>query len=310
MRNPLQKRRSSLVLGVVAGLAMVGWSMSSHAQECTITNWQGGAVGGDLLTPDTPRQGNSRYAGPCSLAVDLANAPAFVVDDSPLAEQQYIARFYFNPNGNASADRPMIIFAANSEADGTGSDVVQLWYNVASASPFQTQPNHVTLVIQTETGPAQILAGATGVRANGWNSFEIVWGAAANADITLNVNGAADQVLAGVDTSTQRIRSALLGLVGYPDGTTMTSGAPMFFDDFDSRRQTRPGRLCRGLTDESRTALAPDDVQNIFLEALTGGNVLAGGQPDFNEDGVVGPTDVQDVFVRILTGNADCSVNL
>lgn len=309
MSNSLLKGRKNLVCSVVAGLMMAGWSLSSQAQECTIDNWQGGAVGADLLTAATPAAGNSRYAGPCSLAVELDAEVAFVVDDLPADEQQYVLRFYFNPNGNASADLPMIIYAANSAADGTGDDALQLWYNVASADPFVAQPNHITLVIETEDGPAVIEAGATGVRSNGWNSFEIVWSAGAEADVVLNVNGQADLVAEGLDTSSQRVNSALLGLVGFPEGASIASGTPLYFDDFDSRRQSRPGRLCRGLTDESRDELTIADALAIVAEFGSGSATLAGGQPDFNEDGAVNLADFFAVVERFATGNGACELN-
>lgn len=298
-----------MALGTVAALLMAGWSLSSQAQTCTITNWGGGAVAPAQLFAGTPADGNSRYAGPCSMELTLANQLSYVVDDTPSGEQNYIARFYFNPNGNNNSNLPMVIFAANDGAGGSGNDVVQVWYNVANAAPFTTQPGHITVVVQTDTGVQQIQAGATGVRANGWNSVEIVWAAAASANIVLNINGQEDRVLAGVNTSTQRVQSALMGLVGIPDGFTVSSANPMFFDDFDSRRQTRPGRLCRGLTDESREALLIADAQAIFGEASSGGVSLAAGTPDFNEDGGVTIADSQAVFSRVSTGLNSCDQN-
>lgn len=309
MINKKSKGQKAVAFGAVAGLLMGAWSMSSHAQTCTITNWQGGAVNDSSLFAGTPQAGNSRYAGPCSLAVSLDNDLAYVVDDSPIGEPSYIARFYFNPNGNASASLPMIIYAANSAADGSGDDAFQVWYNVASGVPFLAQPNHITLVIETAAGPVALEAGATGVRANGWNSIEVVWSSGPAAEVRLSVNGQTDLVSAPIDTSGQSINSALLGAVGFPDGVTLASNNPMFFDDFDSRRQSRPGRLCRGLTDETRDALTVVDVQAIFSEVLTAGGTLAAGQPDYNEDGAVTATDFQAVFGQILTNQADCELN-
>ncbi|MGY6553803.1 MAG: hypothetical protein ACXIUM_04685 [Wenzhouxiangella sp.] len=276
--------------------------MSAQAQTCTITNWQGGAVNAGALFAGNPTQGNPRYAGPCSLRVDIDGALAYVVDDSPVNEPDYITRFYFNPNGNSTA--PKVIFAAT---DSAGDDVLQLWYNVASADPFTPQPNHVTLVAFTDGGTRTIEAGATSIRPNGWNSFEIVWGAGADASITLKVNAEADRVLTNVNNTTVRISEALLGLVG--PASAPTTSAPMFFDDFDSRRQTRPGRLCRGLTNEARDGLTLEDGQAIFTEFSSDGAILAAGQPDFNEDGFVNLEDGQAVFVRFSTDNGACELN-
>ena len=309
MINKKLKGQKAVAFGAVAGLLMGAWSMSSHAQTCTITNWEGGAVNDSLLFAGTPQDGNPRYAGPCSLAVSLDDDLAYVVDDSPIGEPAYIARFYFNPNGNASSSLPMIIYAANSASDGSGVDAFQVWYNVASGVPFLAQPNHITLVVETAEGPVALEAGATGVRANGWNSIEVVWSSGANAEVRMSVNGQDDLVTAPVDTSGQSVSSALLGVVGFPDGVSLTSASPMFFDDFDSRRQTRPGRLCRGLTDENRDELTNVDVLAIFEEFASEGETLAGGVPDFNEDGVVNNNDLIGVFEQFSADLGACEFN-
>ncbi len=296
----------ALISGVALS-ALLGLSMNAQAQSCTIGNWAGGAENDDALFAGNPGEGNPRYGGPCSLAVSLDSGFAYVVDNSPVAEQDYIARFYFNPNGNGSNDAPMVIFAANESTDGTGSDALQLWFNVADAeSPLSAQANHVTLVVATETGFEQIQAGATSISPTGWNSFEIVWSADPSADIILRVNDGPDLSVGG-DTSNQRIRSALLGFVD--EGASVSSTAPLFFDDFDSRRQSRPGRLCRGLTDDARDFLSLEDTQAIFAEVSGGGAFFAPGQPDYDEDGVVGLGDAQAVFQQVSAGANACADN-
>lgn len=277
----------------VALSALLGMSLNAQAQSCTITNWAGGSVNDSALFAGSPLDGNTRYGGPCSLEVGLDSGFAYVVDNSPIAEQDYITRFYFNPNGNGSADAPMVIFSANDASDGTGDDVIQLWFNVASADPFVAQPNHVTLLVTTEDGVEEIQAGATSIRANGWNSFEIVWSSGPDATIALKVNERDDLTVTG-DTSSQRVRSALLGFVD--EGAAISSTNPLYFDDFDSRRQSRPGRLLRGdaLDNGEITLLDGLAVADEFFN-----DVLAPGQPDCTEDGVVDPLDglcIADLF--------------
>lgn len=294
-------------IGLAGILTLASWSGSAEAQTCTITNWAGGAENAGSLFAGNPAQGNSRFAGPCSLAVELDGGPAFVVDDSPVAEESYIARFYFNPNGNANDGLPMIIFAANDADNGTGDDVLQLWYNVSSASPFTADAGAATLVIATADGAAQINVPASEIRSTGWNSFEVVWTSATSAEVLLSVNGGED-LSATANTVNERVRSAVLGFAG-DDGSGVSSATPLYFDDFDSRRVSRPGRLCRGLTDESRDALDFDDFFNIFAEIASAGGNPSPGQPDFNEDGVVDFDDAFDVFGRIASGDTDCSLN-
>ncbi|MGY6630419.1 MAG: hypothetical protein ACXIUL_05350 [Wenzhouxiangella sp.] len=271
----------------VALSALLGMSLNAQAQSCTITNWAGGSVNDSALFAGSPLDGNTRYGGPCSLEVSLDSGFAYVVDSSPVAEQDYITRFYFNPNGNASADAPMVIFSANDASNGTGDDVLQLWYNVASADPFVAQPNHVTLVIANEDGSIEeIQAGATSIRSSGWNSFEIVWTSGPDAEITLKVNER-DDLTTPADTSSLRIRSALLGFVD--EAVAISSTTPLYFDDFDSRRQSRPGRLLVGdANDDGIINIL--DVLDIYDEV--GGGPLASGQPDCNEDGVINVLDV------------------
>ena len=280
MKNTLLKGRTGLLGGAVAALLLGGVSLSSQAQVCTTGNWAGGTVNAGKLLAATPADGNSRYGGPCSMRVALDDGPAYVVDNSPIAEQDYIARFYFNPNGNDDAG-PMIIFAANDESDGDGADVLQLWYNEPNAGEAR-------LLIATESGSSSIDVAAGDIRASGWNSFEIVWSSAASAEIALSVNGGTDQVSTGNNTSNERVRSALLGFV-YDDDENTSSTTPMFFDDFDSRRISRPGRLLRGdANDDGQIDLG--DVIAANAESL--GGALAAGQPDCNEDGQIDLGDV------------------
>ena len=312
----IEKKQSGNFMGLgkrlMSGVALsvaLGLSVNAQAQSCTVTNWLGGAENDQLLTAATPTAGNRRYAGPCSLAVQLDSAnPAFVIDNSPVEEDRYIARFYFNANGNTADTSPMIIFAANDGEDGLGVDVLQLWYNVSTATPPTGSAGAVTLVIATDDGVAQINVPASEVNTAGWNSFEIVWNADESAEIALSVNGNADDTTTA-NTSGLEIESALLGFIGTVDGLTVTGTQAMFFDDFDSRRESRPGRLCRGLTDESRNQLAVADLNAIFAEVASAGTNLAAGQPDFNEDGVVSLADLSEVFARIAGAQNACELN-
>lgn len=305
--NKVAKSRPAPVLkSILSGLAIsacLGFAINAQAQSCTILNWAGGAVNSAELFAGAPASGNRRYAGPCSMRVNVNAAPAYVVDNSPIAEQGYIARFYFNPRGNTEE---MMIFAANDASNGTGDDVVEIWFNRPSAGAAQ-------LEFAVNGGTETIDIPASELRANGWNSFEVVWESSATATIAVSANGNSDRTGSG-NTSDERVRSALLGRIA--PTAALSSSTPVFFDDFDSRRISRPGRLCRGLTDPDRAPagdgwqrLLPADRQAILIEIATGGNVPAGGQPDFDEDGSVGPADRQGVLIAIATGQNSCEVN-
>ena len=298
MNNKLLNGRSGLLIGTIAGLMLGGVSLSSQAQDCTTANWEGG-IGGNAaqLAAGSPLDGHTRYGGPCSLEVFLDDGISYVADDSPIGEDKYNVRFYFNPNG--STTEAFTIFAANDADDGTGTDVIQLWYNEPNAG-------EASLLIATEGTDATITVDAGEIRANGWNSFEIAWLADGSAEIALSVNGGADQTV-NVDTTSKRIRSALLGFVG-SDGP-IASTTPVYFDDFDSRRVSRPGRLCRGLTNDSRDSLDLEDAFAIYDEFASLGLSLAAGQPDHNEDGAVDLEDFFAVYDAFANLAADCSLH-
>lgn len=301
--NVAKSRPAPVLKSILSGLAVaacLGFAVNAQAQSCTITNWAGGSVNSGELFAGAPGSGNRRYAGPCSMRVNVNAAPAYVVDNSPIAEQGYIARFYFNPRGNSEE---MMIFAANDANNGTGDDVVELWFNRPSAGAAQ-------LVFMVSGGTETIDIPASELRADGWNSFELVWESSASATIAVSANGNTDHTGTG-NTSDERVRSALLGRVG--PTAALSSSTPVFFDDFDSRRISRPGRLCRGLTDPDRAAAGDGwqrinaaDRQAVFVESATNGNVPAGGQPDFNEDGLVNAADRQAMFIAIATNNNSC----
>ncbi|MFP4277879.1 MAG: hypothetical protein ACLFQC_07250 [Wenzhouxiangella sp.] len=283
---------SKRILGVAAAcLMLVGWSATTHARSCTIDNWEGGAVNPESLTAADAAAGNSRYAGPCSLAVDLSQSMSYVVDPTPAgaAEPSYIVRFYFNPNDNADDGSPLIIFAANDANDGTGDDSVQVWYNVESADPFQASAGALTVAVANDSGGVdEINFAASELNASGWNSIEIVWNSQVDASILASVNGGSDLSVVA-DTDSKIIESALLGYVGTAEGVTLSSQGVIFFDDFDSRRSSRPGRLlaCDADSDGDLNVL---DALSVLRE-IGPDEILAAGQPDCDEDGGINVLD-------------------
>ena len=261
--------RKALLAGV-ALVACLGFAFNAQAQTCVVSNWAGGAT--NLTDADAGTQGasNRRYGGPCGLQVDIDGTARFVSDDSPQSETTYIARFYAFMD-NAGSDQ-MIVFAAD---DGT-DDQIQVWYNFPNAGDLTLR------VFDNGGTPTDLTESAVGA---GWHSIELVWDAAATSDVRFSVDGAAD-LTASPDTSGLTIANAHLGNV---DGTA-TGGGTVDFDDFDSRRIERPGRLL--------VADANDDgTVDIFDVQATGTEVTGGadaaGQPDCNEDGTVDIFDVQ-----------------
>jgi len=256
------------LIGGVAAAALLGLSINAQAQTCVVSNWTS-ATG--LADADAGTQGgsNRRYGGPCGLRVPGGGA-AYVTDETPSAEGSYIARFYAYLN-DAGAGQATIFEAT----DGTDPRI-EVVYDGAAASG-----GDLILNVYDSGGAVPQPLSFTGI-GTGWHSIELVWEAAASADIRFSVNGAAD-VSTTVDTSGTSIVDASLGNV---DGGA--TGA-MDFDDFDSRRISRPGRL------EVGDANADDSVSAGDLGSLLGEInevAFAPGQPDCTEDGSVNAGDL------------------
>ena len=283
MKQMLLKARNGLVASAMVGLLMAGWSVSASAQTCTTANWTSalGLVNGDdndtgnVGTPPTFR----RYAGPCALKVPV-NGARYVTDETPNSEASYIARFYMFLDNVGQT--PVQVFGASDGQD----DQIQVWYN----SP---NPGELTLRVFDANGVEQLLAPFTDVPQSRWHSIEFVWEAAAAATIRFSLNGQPDRT-ASVNTAGLAINAVFLGNVNGANGT----GA-IDFDDFDSRRTTRPGRLVRGDAANTGSVSSPD-LQAVRNEIL--GTAVAAGQPDCNEDGAVGSPDLQCIR-NIILGN-------
>jgi hypothetical protein len=256
-----------LLLTGVALAAGFGVAMSAQAQTCTISNWLGTPSGVTDANAGTQGSSNRRYGGPCGLRVPVDGTPHFVVDNSPASESTYVARFYtFLDNAGTN---PVLLFAAD---DGT-NDQIQVLYNDPTAGDL-------TLSVRT-SGGAYVDRTFAGV-GSGWHSVEFVWEASATAAIAFSVDGATD-LTATVDTTGASIVNASLGNIEGAAG-----GGAIDFDDFDSRRSSRPGELLRGDADGSGGHNAADNT-TILLERL--GLQFAAGQPDCNEDGAVNAAD-------------------
>jgi len=272
--------RMLLLLGIAFAVSF-GLSLNAQAQTCVVTNWAGGQ--NNLVNSDagTPIDGHSRYAGPCSLEVEVDGTTRSVTDNNPSgSETDYIVRFYFLADGVGSD--PVKIYSA----DGGGSDRITLTYTNGD------------LTLAVDDGGVMSSETVAGLGA-GWHSVEFVWTQDANATIQLSVDGAADVPISGVDSSGYSIDNALLGNL---DG--VNAGGTFYFDDYDSRRSTRPGRLCRGDVNESGS-ITQTDMLTIFNEVASGGTVLAGGQPDYNENGSVTQTD----FLQVLNNHVSIGVS-
>jgi len=251
-----------------AAFAFLGLSMNAQADPvCTVENWTD-APG--LSDADTGTQGsdNRRYGGPCGLRVDFDDEARFVTYESGQGEAQYIARFYaFLDN---MGTEPAIIFAGT----GGGDDQVQIWYNFPAE-------NDLTLRAFDASGDSNDLTfDAVG---SGWHSIEFDWNRE-SGDVAFLVNSEEDEATMNIDLSGLSIEAASLGNVAGAD-----TGGVADFDDFDSRRSTRPGRLLVGDANDDGV-IDIFDVISLRDELIE--DAFAPGQPDCDENGSVDIFDV------------------
>ena len=116
----------------------------------------------------------------------------------------------------------------------------------------------------------------------------------------MNTVAAGTATFSNLANSADSITEARLGLIT----GTPTVTAPVFFDEFDSRRTQNPGRLCRGDAN-GNGSLTGGDAQAVINETVNG--VIAIGQPDANENGGVTGGDAQAIINLVVNVGATCA---
>ncbi len=258
-------------LAIAAGVALA-FSLNVQAQDlCTTANWSDGQGVSGVVFVGTQGSENRRYAGPCGARM-VGDGNNFLVDDSPSAESTYIARFYAFLDDLSGE---VAIFDALNSA---GDPEIQVW--------FDSGLNRLTLRIYDANDQALDLH-ATAI-GSGWHSVELVWEASESAEIRFAVNSSDtnDDVVISADTSGLEIHAARLGLI---NGADSSVAGHADFDDFDSRRNTRPGRLLRGDATNSGSVTLSD----LFaVNTERTGGAFAAGQPDCTESGSITLSDL------------------
>src|SRR5690625_307321 len=257
----LTKNLRKMILAGAALAVCTGFALNAQAQDCTVDNWD---VQQGLADSDTGTQGanNRRYGGPCGLRVGLDGTERYVGDDSPNGETSYIARFYTFLDDVTTSD-PVMIFAAGDDNDNS---LLEVSY----------EDGDLTLAVYGATTEAATFSDI----GTGWHSVEVVW--AAGEDTLFKVDEEGDLVV-NADTSGQSIHYADLGNLNDADGGSID------FDDFDSRRSERPGRLLVGDANGDGSISASDLVA---IQRELNGLDFAAGQPDCRENGSISASDL------------------
>jgi hypothetical protein len=207
-----------------------------------------------------------RYSGECGMK-NRADQADFVEDDSPGGINRIRARFYVF-TGHSGEARVYSGFDSGSRVfDVTvNGDTGEVTFSTAGGQVSCPSPN------------------CPAANSAAWNSIEIDWDAdQGNMALWVNTDANEEPNAAATDAFTPGAQVTNVRL-GNLDGASGT----MYFDAYESRRQTAIGRLLRGdaNADGNVTVFDAIAVVNETGSTPTDPN-LSRGQPDCNEDGGV-----------------------
>lgn len=242
--NNKMKTLSLAVLGFV-GFAAAGAAVAQGCPTSLTPPWSAAVSTGGALLSAAPGFASTACKLNASITANLGSASAFVRDDTPAAEGRYRAQFLINVDnltGQTSAQL-VRVFAATTDAPALGvPELVKLtvYGNVAGTS------KSLGILTASSTGVGGVAATnlpLTGGTA-GVHRVEIEWnkGAAGGVKVWLNntVEATSSTELVADNTAwTGGVDSAVLGLAqASPGFRTAQVNKVVFFDQFDSRRQT------------------------------------------------------------------------
>ena len=283
------------LLGTAVAAALMFGAQAASA--CAISAWSS-ATGLTVADTGTYADGFSPIDGDCGLRVADSNGVngRFVTDTTPNAETSFKARFYYF-TGDIQGTAP--IFQARNTG---GTNIIQITHSAAGVLSFTAN-----------TGGA---AQTVNVVDNRYYAIELSWTSGTPGTLTATVSGNAAAAVtipvAGtvnfttLSNSADRIDEVRLGLIG----GSVTSAAPVYFDEYDSRRTTVPGLLCRGDAGGGPGG-TPDFIigaadRVLITNQILGTNQQPHGYRDANGDGLVASVDRVAVTNLILAG-ATCN---
>ena len=207
------------------------------------------------LRRETSPNGNSTRAkadgGDLSVTAPAAHQSAYglnaqiddtvilkAVDSSPADETRYRARFYFHPNSLAMGNNTShLIFEGTDLTQEVVLFRLDLFYE---SGAYKLRPRVLKDNFDTTNGSKYAIS-------NDWHVIEIDWNTstapgANNGYLSLWIDGALAGTIANVDNDTwfQRVAEVRLGATGGLDATTSGS---VYFDNFESRRESYIGPI-------------------------------------------------------------------
>lgn len=251
-----------------------------RAEACSTAAWSA-TVGSASAVEPFEQAGATRYSGHCALGA-VPGTVGHVVDNTP-SDTVYRARFQVY---TGTSDASPTIFRATSADNLTATALL----SVAYSGPLQRLEFSAageTLVV--------------GVSRNRWVAIEVLYQGGVPLQAWATHRGVQATLVGTSNLPAVPVESVGLGVVAASAGT-----GRVYVDEFDSTRSssTRIGPLCRG-DSSADGAIGLSDASFIATERVQ--RVLASGQPDCNEDGVVDVFDVACTHRRRIDGDG-CSL--
>ena len=263
-------------LKTLLGAAIFSAMAFTGANACSISAWSATDSVGVVAADSGEAPAFSRYSGRCSLRVAGGATAKYVQDNTPANATAYKSRFYINA-GSPLVDTGAAGFVFLAR-DGAGANLIRI---ALTGGNLQT----------TVTGSAAAIPNIP--ITPGYYSVELEWAQGATAPFSIKVQGAGAAAPTVQTTTTNNAAGVLkdvrLGLSAASTGTA-------FFDEYDSRRTTAPGRLCRG--DANGNGAIQGNDRTAISNEIAG--TLAAGQPDATENGLVQGNDRTAVSNLIL----------
>ena len=258
-------------LKTLLGAAIFSAMAFTGANACSISAWSAtdsvGVVAADAGEQVPAANGFKRFSARCGLRITGAAAAKYVQDNTPLNATTYKARLYVY-SGNIDTTASGFIYLAR---DAAGANLIRLALSGGA--------------IKTTVANAAAVADIP-VVANTWYSVELDWSqsAASPFSITVKGPGAAVTQTAATTASISVLKDVRIGLSANSTGTG-------FFDEYDSRRTTAPGRLlkCDANGDGEVDILDYIALQNYIIDPTKTVNTESS---DMNGDGKVNSADL------------------
>lgn len=251
-----------LALSVLA----TGALFTTSTFACSTDAWAS-AVGATAGSPTAV----ARVVGKCGLEV---SGTGVVVDNTPEAEETFIARFYFFGKNIGAGTHD--IFMATDADGGAGNVMFKITYDGAN-------------IVANATGAGGNASSAVAALPNKWNLIEVSWADGQAGSLWVNADATSESASATFTSGTGSVGSATLGAVS----DIAANNAQ--FDDYVSHRTLPVGPALIGDSNNDGQVNGLD-IAGVLKESNIFTPELQTGTPDCNLDGQVNGLDISGIL--------------